>query len=124
MYGLIYGVDGANFPDVAESGPYATRADAIAAVDADLVRRHRGVGLVSDWAESDGRDIATGRGRYAGSLLSIEHVGSVTVIEIDPELGDTEAVARSHLGAEISREDEIVADSGRLRYPLVRWVRS
>ena len=62
-YGIIYGREGANFPDVAEVGPYPTRASAQEAVDPALVVRYGEVMIVSDWRASDGEDIATGAGR-------------------------------------------------------------
>lgn len=127
MYGLIYGVDGANFPDVAETGPYESREEALAAVDVGLVQRFRGVGLVANWQASDGADISTGAGNYAGGILSVEHCGGVPVIEVDRDfaaLHDVEELALSYLGAEIRAENEVVASSGRLRYPLTRWVSS
>lgn len=61
-YGIIYGRDGANFPDIAEDGPYATLADARASIDRERVRDMGGAVIASGWVESDGLDIATGAG--------------------------------------------------------------
>lgn len=61
-YGLIYGREGADYPDVAESGPFKTADDAIADLDEALARRLGGVMLVRDYRASDGISITTGSG--------------------------------------------------------------
>jgi len=62
-YGLVYGVEGANFPDLCEVGPYATLAQARAAIDPELVARYGGWLIAEGWVRSDGECITTGAGR-------------------------------------------------------------
>lgn len=62
-FGILYGAEGANFPNVVEDGPYATLAAATAALDPRMAARYDGAMIASAWQRSDGRDIATGKGQ-------------------------------------------------------------
>ena len=66
-YGIIYGADGADYPDVEEDGPYPSRAAADAAIDRTLVA-HRGAVIVDGYVASDGESITTGQGRIVAIL--------------------------------------------------------
>jgi hypothetical protein len=61
-YGIIYGHEGADYPDVVESGPYDTLKAAKAAVRRDLSARYRGWTIVAEWEPSDRESIASGSG--------------------------------------------------------------
>ena len=61
-YGIIYGAEGCDYPDVSEDGPYATLSDARAAVDLTTAARMGGWTIVSDYSPSDGESISTGAG--------------------------------------------------------------
>lgn len=71
--GLIYGAEGADYPDVQEEGPYGSLADACAAVDDARAARLGGVMIVEDWVASDGESITTGKGRVVLTALSEVH---------------------------------------------------
>ena len=64
-YAIIYGREGADYPDVHEDGPYPTIAAARAALDASLVAQYGEWMIVSDWTPSDGESITTSRGIVA-----------------------------------------------------------
>jgi hypothetical protein len=61
-YGIIYGTKGADFPEVAEDGPYASVNAARAAVDEVRAKRLGGWMILEHWMESDGYSITTGAG--------------------------------------------------------------
>ncbi len=61
-YGLIYGREGYDYPSIAESGPYATAAEARAAINPARLDHFGGVMVVSGYRASDGVSITTGAG--------------------------------------------------------------
>lgn len=76
-YGIIYGAEGADFPDVAERGPFATLDLARRGVDLRLFADKGGATIVDGWEESDGKGIATGKGRVVEVVEPLEITASV-----------------------------------------------